>query len=166
MRDLTTKVNVDILAATETFMRAAGQPIPQLPAIPPHQTLTLRLKLILEEVEELVQACGFADLEEAVVSLSDGELSADVVLRLLEKRVSLPLMMDAFADIIVIAQGGALETAGSKAAYRVHTEVALSNLEKIGPDGKCKKREDGKILKPESWSEPDVLGALYPSAKR
>lgn len=36
-------------------------------------------------------------------------------------------------------------------------EVARSNLEKIDPiTNKVKKREDGKILKPEGWTPPDL----------
>lgn len=37
-------------------------------------------------------------------------------------------------------------------------EVARSNLAKIDPDtGKVKKREDGKVLKPEGWSAPNLI---------
>ena len=36
-------------------------------------------------------------------------------------------------------------------------EVARSNLSKIDPvTGKVKKREDGKVLKPEGWTPPDL----------
>jgi predicted HAD superfamily Cof-like phosphohydrolase len=36
-------------------------------------------------------------------------------------------------------------------------EVARSNLSKIDPvTGKVKKREDGKVLKPEGWTPPEL----------
>jgi predicted HAD superfamily Cof-like phosphohydrolase len=36
-------------------------------------------------------------------------------------------------------------------------EVARSNLAKIDTQtGKVKKREDGKVLKPEGWTPPDL----------
>ena len=38
----------------------------------------------------------------------------------------------------------------------VWDEVARSNLQKIGPDGKVHKREDGKVMKPEGWTPPDI----------
>ena len=38
-------------------------------------------------------------------------------------------------------------------------EVARSNLAKINPQtGKVIKREDGKVLKPEGWTPPDLTG--------
>jgi len=45
--------------------------------------------------------------------------------------------------------------------YDVHgawNEVATSNFWKIDPvTGKVKKREDGKVLKPEGWTPPDLV---------
>ena len=35
-------------------------------------------------------------------------------------------------------------------------EVARSNLAKISPDGKVHKRGDGKVLKPEGWTPPNI----------
>ena len=44
--------------------------------------------------------------------------------------------------------------------YDVHgawNEVARSNLAKINPEtGKVIKREDGKVLKPEGWTPPEL----------
>lgn len=42
---------------------------------------------------------------------------------------------------------------------RVWTEVQRSNLAKL-VDGKVIRRNDGKILKPDSWTPPDIAGAL------
>jgi predicted HAD superfamily Cof-like phosphohydrolase len=35
-------------------------------------------------------------------------------------------------------------------------EVMRSNFAKIGDDGKVRKREDGKVLKPVGWTPPDL----------
>jgi predicted HAD superfamily Cof-like phosphohydrolase len=35
-------------------------------------------------------------------------------------------------------------------------EVMRSNFAKIGEDGKVRKREDGKVLKPTGWTPPDL----------
>lgn len=40
------------------------------------------------------------------------------------------------------------------------SEVAESNLAKIGPDGRLEKRADGKVLKPAGWTPPDLKGVL------
>ena len=39
-------------------------------------------------------------------------------------------------------------------------EVHRSNMAKVGPGGKVLRREDGKILKPEGWTPPDLKGVL------
>jgi predicted HAD superfamily Cof-like phosphohydrolase len=42
----------------------------------------------------------------------------------------------------------------------VWAEVLRSNNAKIGPDGHVLRRADGKILKPEGWTAPDIAGVL------
>jgi predicted HAD superfamily Cof-like phosphohydrolase len=39
---------------------------------------------------------------------------------------------------------------------RVWDEVKRSNFSKIGPSGKVERREDGKILKPDTYSPPNI----------
>jgi predicted HAD superfamily Cof-like phosphohydrolase len=41
----------------------------------------------------------------------------------------------------------------------VWKEVHRSNMAKL--EGGVRKREDGKILKPEGWTPPDVEGVMY-----
>lgn len=36
-------------------------------------------------------------------------------------------------------------------------EVHRSNMAKLHPDGTCRRREDDKILKPDSWKAPDLF---------
>jgi predicted HAD superfamily Cof-like phosphohydrolase len=45
---------------------------------------------------------------------------------------------------------------------KVWDAVQAANMRKIqiGPDGKIKKRADGKILKPEGWTPPNIFGVL------
>lgn len=38
--------------------------------------------------------------------------------------------------------------------------VQASNMAKRGPDGKVLRREDGKILKPNGWKEPDLMNVI------
>jgi predicted HAD superfamily Cof-like phosphohydrolase len=40
------------------------------------------------------------------------------------------------------------------------TEIQKSNMAKAGPDGKIRRRDDGKILKPASWSPPNIAAVL------
>lgn len=45
-------------------------------------------------------------------------------------------------------------------AVQVFKEVHRSNMAKLGPDGKPLRREDGKVIKPEGWTKPDIAGEL------
>jgi predicted HAD superfamily Cof-like phosphohydrolase len=63
--------------------------------------------------------------------------------------------LDALVDILVVTVG-AIRAAGwdGEAAWK---EVMNTNFAKIDPDtGKVIKREDGKVLKPEGWTAPEL----------
>lgn len=65
---------------------------------------------------------------------------------------------DACADLIWVIEGLA-HTMGIP-MQRVWNEVARSNHSKISADGTVKKREDGKVMKPDTYSPPDIKGVL------
>lgn len=63
--------------------------------------------------------------------------------------------LDALVDILVVTMG-AIRAAGwnGEAAWQ---EVMRTNFAKIDPEtGKVRKREDGKVLKPEGWTAPEL----------
>ena len=63
--------------------------------------------------------------------------------------------LDALVDILVVTMG-AIRAAGwdGEGAWK---EVMDTNFAKIDPEtGKVRKREDGKILKPEGWKPPQL----------
>lgn len=63
--------------------------------------------------------------------------------------------LDALVDILVVTMG-AIRAAGwdGEGAWR---EVMDTNFAKIDPEtGKVRKREDGKVLKPEGWQPPQL----------
>jgi predicted HAD superfamily Cof-like phosphohydrolase len=86
------------------------------------------LKLIEEEAEELNQA---------IIDKNKVE------------------MLDALIDMLVVTIG-AIHSAGfdAEGAWK---EVMATNFAKIDKDtGKVVKREDGKVLKPDGWTPPDL----------
>ena len=86
------------------------------------------IKLIMEEVTELGEALAAADDVEVV---------------------------DALTDILVVTIG-ALHSMGAdgEGAWK---EVMRTNFAKIDKEtGKVRKREDGKVLKPEGWQPPNL----------
>lgn len=86
------------------------------------------LKLIEEEAEELNQAI-----------IAKNKLE----------------MLDALVDMLVVTIG-AIHSMGAD-ADGAWNEVMRTNLAKIDTEtGKVRKREDGKVLKPEGWQPPDL----------
>ena len=63
-------------------------------------------------------------------------------------------VLDALIDILVVTIG-AIHSAGfdAEGAWK---EVMATNFAKIGNDGKVRKREDGKVLKPVGWTPPNL----------
>jgi predicted HAD superfamily Cof-like phosphohydrolase len=113
------------------FQTAVGQNVSEVPYFPDENERVLRRKLLKEEVEEYFEGEDKDDLENVAKEL---------------------------ADIIYIV-------CGTAASYgipldRVFNEVHRSNMEKL-VDGKVVRRDDGKILKPEGWTAPDIKSVLY-----
>ena len=91
----------------------------------------LYFKLIREEFDELVKAY----FEKDIVEIADGCADLKWVIEGLENSLDLP-------------------------QQEVWDEVARSNLSKISETGKVLKRNDGKVLKPEGWTPPDIKSIL------
>lgn len=91
----------------------------------------MRLDLIQEEASELAEAIHANDIVEVA---------------------------DALADLVYVAYGAALEFGIDLDA--VIAEVHRSNMAKLGPNGQVIYREDGKVLKPEGWTPPNIRSVL------
>lgn len=91
----------------------------------------LYIDLIVEEFRELMQAYSNRDIIE---------------------------IADACADLKWVIEG--LEHTLEIPQQEVWNEVSRSNLSKISPTGKVIKREDGKVLKPEGWTPPDIKAII------
>lgn len=111
----------------EKFLVAVGQNPPEYPTLAETATSDLYKKLIKEEIEEFWEAEAVADDTE---------------------------MLDACFDMIWVIVGYARSRGWNM--DKAWVEGAASNLSKIDPEtGLVRRREDGKILKPEGWKEPD-----------
>jgi predicted HAD superfamily Cof-like phosphohydrolase len=92
------------------------------------EQFNLYTKLIQEELDELWEANAKAD------------------------RVG---CLDALLDIMVVT-AGAIHSMGADGEGGWN-EVMRTNFAKIDPEtGKVRKREDGKVLKPEGWQPPNL----------
>lgn len=137
------------------FHNAFSVPVMQSPAIDPER-ISLRLKLLREEVDEFAEALRSGDIAHALKE---------------------------WADILYILNGTALEFGFQHVAEPVFDEVHRSNMSKViqsGYDamkeemelpknvvvqraptgGYLLRREDGKIVKPSTYSPADVAEVL------
>lgn len=119
-----------ILDMVREFHEVSGAPVRDTPQHIRPTEEFLRIDLIEEELEELKRAVDKRDL----VSIAD-----------------------ALGDLLYVVYGGAL--AWGIPIEDVVREIHRSNMTKF-PDGKVTLREDGKILKPETYEPPDLKPLL------
>lgn len=113
------------------FQTAVGQNVGQAPEFPNGAERILRMRLLEEEVKEYEQGEYNNDLENIAKEL------ADIIYIVCGTAVSYGIPLD-----------------------KVFDAVHESNMAKL-VDGKPIRREDGKILKPEGWTPPDIKKILY-----
>ena len=113
------------------FMESMEQDVLIRPSFPEDSVQKLRLDLIEEELEELQYAI-------------DNQNIVDTA--------------DALTDLLYVVYG-----AGHALGIDLDDcfkEVHQSNLSKLGPDFRPIKREDGKVLKPDTYFPPDLKTVL------
>jgi len=113
------------------FMESMEQDVLIRPSFPEDSVQKLRLDLIEEELEELQYAI-------------DNQNMVDTA--------------DALTDLLYVVYG-----AGHAFGIDLDDcfkEVHQSNLSKLGPDFRPIKREDGKVLKPDTYFPPDLKTVL------
>lgn len=118
------------------FHEAFGVEEPEVPRLPDEGVVALRVNLIEEECDEVVEAIDF---------MLDGEGNLANVAKEL-------------ADLLVVTYGTA-RTFGID-IDAVFEEVHRSNMSKLGADGKPVYREDGKVLKGPNYSPADIASVL------
>ena len=115
----------------EDFMEAMGQDVNVVPTFPEEEIQRLRLDLIEEELDELHYAIDNKDIVE---------------------------IADALGDLLYVVYGAG--HAFGIDLDECFKEIHASNMSKLGPDGKPIKREDGKVLKPDTFFPPDLKSIL------
>lgn len=137
----------------ESFMRKAGQAVPESVTIPDGATRLLRAKLILEEAFETVKALGvhvYCDGDSDVPLLFD-DLGFEEL-----PNCDLKEVVDGCCDISVVTMGTLSAFGLPDDPFLI--EVDLSNLRKFG-EGSYR-REDGKWMKPPNWRPPAIERVL------
>ena len=113
------------------FMKACDQQVVETPQMPDEFTTSLRLHLIHEEVHELVEGIRNQDIVE---------------------------IADALTDILYVVYGAG--HAFGIPLDKCFDEVQRSNMTKVMPDGKVLKNAEGKVMKPDTYQEPNLEKVL------
>ena len=109
------------------FMKACDQQVVETPQMPDEFTTSLRLHLIHEEVHELVEGIRNRDIVE---------------------------IADALTDILYVVYGAG--HAFGIPLDKCFDEVQRSNMTKVMPNGKVLKNAEGKVMKPDTYEEPNL----------
>ena len=122
------------LKAVKDFHNAFGLGVQEAPiANLSPQKLKLRHDLMSEENDEYLEAAQNDDLVEVA---------------------------DALGDMLYILCGTILEHGMQYKIEEVFNEIQLSNMSKLGADGKPIYREDGKVMKGPDYFKPNILSIL------
>ena len=113
------------------FMEAMDQEVLIYPVFPEEHIQRLRIDLIEEELDELHLGIDNQDIVEVADALTD-------------------------LLYVVYGAGHALGIDLDECFQEVHQ----SNMSKLGEDGRAIKREDGKVLKPDTYFPPDLKSVL------
>jgi predicted HAD superfamily Cof-like phosphohydrolase len=131
---------LSILDGTEKFMRAAGQ---------------LDTTGLPEDRDDSLRSFRRELLKEEYTEYRDGEFASDAA-----------EIADGLLDTIVVAWGTMLAYFGPELAKALAGSVSDSNLSKIKEDGTVIKREDGKVLKPDTYVKPRIPEILQEAGFR
>jgi Phosphoribosyl-ATP pyrophosphohydrolase len=118
--------------------------------VPPRDELRLGVDLVGEEFCELLEAAGFLDVKWNYTGWPN---NSDAVNH--EK------ILDNACDLLYVLFGLLLRLGFTREQYHAAwVEVTRANMAKAGGP----MREDGKRLKPDGWTPPDLRPILYPEA--
>ena len=141
------------------FHFASGHPVEPEPVIPTAKDRMFRCRFIVEEALEFIKASG---CKLVVLSyLPDCSLVNWTVRESEKDEVDIVEVADAIGDLNYVVEGAAL-TWGIPSG-RVGDEVHRSNMTKAYPDGRFHSNEHGKVIKPATFTPPDIETVLFGS---
>jgi len=126
------------------------------------------MKNKLKAVQEFHEAFGLGILQEPMAKLSDNKLKLRFDLMAEEneeyleaaKENNLVEVADALGDMLYILCGTILEHGMQHKIEAVFNEIQLSNMSKLGANGKPIYREDGKVMKGPNYFKPNIISIL------
>ena len=140
-----------IRECVKQFHAAMGQTDRTAPGFPSEEVIRLRVRLITEEYLEFMEAVYGREGDQSVAAMMAefDEATKDV-----HTMIDLAALADATIDLDYVVEG-------TRLAFGIDGEPLLAavhaaNMAKVGGA----RRADGKFLKPEGWTPPDITGEL------
>lgn len=142
--------------AVKTFTQESGFSCPDKPQALDKASVQFMLNMCVSELVELAQTV--ADSPEEAVNMVLAGVNVDLNTNYKKPETEVEIIAEQ-ADAVVDCWYYALNTLAKHGinASKVFNVVHSANMNKKFPDNKFHKREDGKILKPEDWSPPDII---------
>jgi predicted HAD superfamily Cof-like phosphohydrolase len=128
-----TNLDMKELKNVNEFHQAFGVNVLENPQIPQKERCELRQNILQEEVDELKKAWEEGNIVEVA---------------------------DALADIHYVLMGTVLEFGLQDKYEEIFREVHRSNMSKLDMNGKPVYREDGKVIKSELYTKPEIADIL------
>jgi len=152
------------------FMDKGGQLATAVPLgrMPTDQELALRLSLMREELNEyrsaVISLYAWIRNVVPVATTNDGQTMVGLAVgrdssNILDDPHGAELLAevaDALLDLLYVTMGAGI-TWGFP-MWQLMDEVQRANMAKVGPGSR--RREDGKVLKPEGWQPPDLVKVM------
>ena len=142
------------------FHNKFGHAVEEFTTSPDADTINLRLSLIIEEVEELIEAFGSTGSENIAHALSMINAGHEIIKNCDEEDYETDIVevADALGDIKYVVDGAALVC--GIPLDKVSTEIHRSNMSKLGADGKVIYDARGKVQKGPDYFKPDIMAQL------
>lgn len=114
------------------------------------------IKMVMSELTELAQTVS--DNPKDAIKLVESCLGVDVNMNYVKPKDDTELIAEQY-DAFVDSWYYCLNAAAKKGVNldRIFNIVHQANMNKKWKDGLFHKREDGKVIKPENWTEPDIV---------
>lgn len=146
-------------ANIEEFVTAVKHPVRNKALVNPEEwERILRARLIVEEAFELVEALG---LKVSISGEDHRKINPKEITYVIDAEATYDIVetLDALGDLIVVTKGAGLQF-GVPVDNAVLGEIGPSNMSKLGPDRVAKFDSGNKVIKPETFREPDIKSVL------
>jgi len=159
--DISKKFKTHTELVREFTEQSMGVKLPTTPSKMTRDEVKFIVRMVLSEMLELCTTVT-PNLEEAHNLFSDCCIEVDSAKPFdVSTKNDIEIMAEQY-DAFVDAWYYMLNTSVKKGVDLdgIFDKVHQANMAKKFPDGTFHRREDGKVIKPEGWKEPDILGEI------